>query len=239
MEVFHHGDADAGVEGIAGCVVAAEGELGGDGAEGDTDEGAGGAGEVECGGGVAEEGFGELRAVWFRGTWGREEVGSGELEAAARDGRAGAEGGEVRGVGAEWMEQGHEALGYARGWGDANEPFVLMRLQELEEVGDEGAEGEGDEAGRYVVEHDAGAVGEGLELADGPWFEDVEETEEDECEQGVHPVGAHEDEGEELAGDLIDDDKTGVLAAGLASDDVGGVYADDHEDVRRHKGRQS
>jgi hypothetical protein len=48
-------------------------------------------------------------------------------------------------------------------------------------------DGEGEEAGGYVVEHDAGAGGKAFELADGWGFEDVEGTEEQEGERGVAP----------------------------------------------------
>ena len=48
------------------------------------------------------------------------------------------------------------------------------------EVGEDGAGEEGEETGGYVVEHDAGAGGEGFEFADGPGLEDVEEAEEEE-----------------------------------------------------------
>ena len=41
------------------------------------------------------------------------------------------------------------------------------------------------------------------------------------------PVGGEEDEGEELAGDFVDDDKAGVFAATLAGDDGGGGDADE------------
>ncbi len=51
------------------------------------------------------------------------------------------------------------------------------------EVAEEEAGEEGEEAGGYVVEHDAGAVGEGFEFADGPGLEDVEEAEEEEGEE--------------------------------------------------------
>ena len=52
--------------------------------------------------------------------------------------------------------------------------------EEVVEVAEEEAGDEGEEAGGYVVEHDARAGGEGLEAADGPGFEDVEEPEEEE-----------------------------------------------------------
>ena len=48
---------------------------------------------------------------------------------------------------------------------------------------------EGEEAGGYVVEHDAGAFGEVLQSADGPGLPDIEEAEEEEGEKGVLPVG--------------------------------------------------
>ena len=113
-------------------------------------------------------------------------------------------------------------LGYARRWVDATS---LVEMGD--EVGDECAEEEGDEAGGYVVEHDAGAFGEGFEAADGPGLEDVEEAEEEEREGGVGPVGAHEDEREELAGYFVDDYEAGIFAGGLAGGDGGGGYADE------------
>jgi len=100
----HHGDADLGVEGIAGVAVAVEDEVGGDGTGGDADEGSAGAGEVEVGGDFAEEGFGILGTVV-----GVEDVGADDFEAAAGDGGAGEEAFEVRGVGAGWVEERHLA----------------------------------------------------------------------------------------------------------------------------------
>ncbi len=51
-------------------------------------------------------------------------------------------------------------------------------------------------------------------------------AEEEEGEGGVAPVGGDGDEGDELAGDLVDDDVAGVFAAGFAGDDGGGWDAD-------------
>jgi hypothetical protein len=56
----------------------------------------------------------------------------------------------------------------------------MTRTALLKEVAEEVGAEEGEEAGGYVVEHDAGAGGEAFELADGWWLEDVEEAEEDE-----------------------------------------------------------
>jgi hypothetical protein len=102
VEVFDHGDADVCVEGVAGEAVAAEAEVGRDGAGGDADNGASGAGEVEVRGDLAEEGLGDLGAVV-----GREEVGAEDFEAAAGDGGARVEAVEMRDVGAGWVEQRH------------------------------------------------------------------------------------------------------------------------------------
>ncbi len=44
------------------------------------------------------------------------------------------------------------------------------------------------------------------------------------------PVGGDGDQGDELAGDLVDDDVAGVFAAGLAGDDGGGGDADERGD---------
>jgi len=100
---------------------------------------------------------------------------------------------------------------------------LLERLEiKMRQLGD----GQGEEAGGYVVEHNTGAGGEALELADWGRLEDVEETEEDEGERGVLPVGGDGDEGDELAGYLVDDDVARVFAAGLAGDDGCGGNAD-------------
>jgi len=102
------------------------------------------------------------------------------------------------------------------------------------EIADDNPEDQGEDPGGDVVEHDAGAFGQGFEAADGPGFGDVEEAEQREgC--GT-PVGRHEDEGEELTGDLVDDDEAGVLAGGLASDGGGGRDADEGDDDRGDEG---
>ena len=63
-------------------------------------------------------------------------------------------------------------------------------------------------------------------MADGWGLEDIEEAEEEEGEGGVGPVGRDGYEGDELAGDLVDDDVAGVFAAGFAGYDGGGGDAD-------------
>jgi hypothetical protein len=114
VEVFDHGNADVGVEGIAGVAVAAEDEVRRDGAGGNADERAGGASEIEVGGSFAEEGLRMLGAVV-----GVEDVRADDLKAAAGNGGGGEEAVEVGSVGTGCVEQGHVRLGYARRWDDA------------------------------------------------------------------------------------------------------------------------
>ena len=57
-----------------------------------------------------------------------------------------------------------------------------------------------EEAGGYVVEHDAGACGEPFELADGRRLENVERTEKKQGKSCVFPVRRDGDESDELAG---------------------------------------
>lgn len=93
----------------------------------------------------------------------------------------------------------------------------------------QGAE-EGEESRGNVVEHDAGSFREALELADGPWFENVKEAKEDESEEGIARGGRYCDESDELAGDFVDDDVAGVFFAGFAGDKGGGWDSDERDD---------
>ena len=49
-----------------------------------------------------------------------------------------------------------------------------------EGVGDKMREEEGEEAGGYVIQHDAGTLRDAFQVADWGGFEDVEEAEEEE-----------------------------------------------------------
>jgi hypothetical protein len=55
----------------------------------------------------------------------------------------------------------------------------------------------------------------------------VEETEENEGDQGVTPVKGAEEQGDPLTGYLVDDDELRVMKAGFAGDDGGGGDAED------------
>ena len=75
-----------------------------------------------------------------------------------------------------------------------------------EEDGQDEVCGQGEKAGGYVVEHDAAAARETLEGTDRAGFPDVEEAEKEKGEEEMLPVGGDGDEGDELAGDFVDDD---------------------------------
>ena len=65
--------------------------------------------------------------------------------------------------------------------------------------------------GGHIIEDDAPAFGQAFKLADGKGLGDVEEAEEDEGDEGVTPVGGAEEQGDPLAGDLVDDDESAGL----------------------------
>ncbi len=92
----------------------------------------------------------------------------------------------------------------------------------MDELGDR----EREEASADVIQHDAGTAMKAFELANGRRLEDVEGSEEYEGDCSVLPVGGDRDQGDELAGDLVDYDMSGIFAARFARDDGGGRYAD-------------
>ena len=55
-------------------------------------------------------------------------------------------------------------------------------------------------------------------------------------EQGFGPAGSETEQGDELAGDLVDDDEAGVFAGGFACGDGGGGDADESGGARRRQG---
>ena len=95
---------------------------------------------------------------------------------------------------------------------------------------DEREDGESVKTGGDVIEHDACAGGQVLNQTYRRGFEDVEEAEEQEGDDGVGPVGRAEDKGDELAGDLVDDDVAGIFKTGLAGDDGRGWDTDERGD---------
>ena len=103
VEIFDHGDADVGVEGIALEAAAADREIGGDCAGRDLNDGAGGAGEIEVCWDLAEESLGES---WIVANGGHE-LRAEDFEAATRDGGTGVQAVEMRSVYACWVEQSH------------------------------------------------------------------------------------------------------------------------------------
>src|SRR6185312_3387092 len=82
VKLVCHGDGDVGVKDVRGEAVRSEGEVAGDGAFRDAEQGAVGADEIEVGRSVAECGGGKLGSVVGDG----KQVGAGDLEAAAWNG---------------------------------------------------------------------------------------------------------------------------------------------------------
>ena len=85
---------------------------------------------------------------------------------------------------------------------------------------------QGVDSGADVVEHDAPALGEEFDFADGRRFGDVEEAKEDEADERVFPSGGGGDERDPLADGFIGDDDLGVFAAAFAGDDGRGGDGD-------------
>ena len=101
----------------------------------------------------------------------------------------------------------------------------------------------------HIIEDNAPALGKLFKPADGKGLGDVEEAEENEGDEGVTPVGGAAEQGDPLAGDLVDDDELRIVTAGFAGDDGGGGDADqqrerdadeqgDQQGLRRLDGRR-
>lgn len=83
------------------------------------------------------------------------------------------------------------------------------------------------QAGGDIVEDDAPAAWKSLEAAHGKWFDDVEEAKEDESDEAMTPIRGAEEQSDPLAGDFIDDDVLGIVAAAFALDNGGGWNAEE------------
>src|SRR3954447_24518433 len=65
--------------------------------------------------------------------------------------------------------------------------------------------------GGNIVENDAPALGESLQLAGGKGLGDVEQAEKNEGDEGVFPVGGAAQERDPLAGDFVDHHESGIV----------------------------
>ena len=77
-------------------------------------------------------------------------------------------------------------------------------------------EDEGIDSGSEIVDHYAGALGQAFQLPDGERFPHVEDTEEYKAHEKSFPSQRNSDEGDQLAGDFIDDDELWIFDAGCA-----------------------
>jgi len=84
------------------------------------------------------------------------------------------------------------------------------------------------QAGGDIVEDDAPAAGKALEAANGKWFDDVEKAKEHESDEAMTPIGGAEKQSDPLAGDFIDDNKLGIVAAAFTFDN-GGCWNSEEE----------
>ena len=86
------------------------------------------------------------------------------------------------------------------------------------------------QASRHIVEDDAPTAGKALETADGERLGYVEEAKEYESDEAVTPIGGAEKQGDPLAGDFIDDDALGIVAAAFALDHRGSGDAEEESE---------
>jgi hypothetical protein len=77
------------------------------------------------------------------------------------------------------------------------------------------------QAGGDIVEDDAPAAGKALEASHGEWLGYVEEAKEYESDEAMTPISGAEKQSDPLAGDFIDDDALGIVAAALTFDNRG------------------
>jgi len=82
------------------------------------------------------------------------------------------------------------------------------------------------QSGGYIIEDDAPAAGQTFKLAGGKWLGDVKKAEKNEGYQGVTPPSRAAEQGDPLAGDLVNDHELRVLASGFAGDDGAGRDAE-------------
>ena len=69
-----------------------------------------------------------------------------------------------------------------------------------------------------IVHNNAGAFGEPLQPANWKRFQNIEDTKEYKAREKRFPCERDGDEGDELAGDFIDDDELRIFGAGSARD---------------------
>ena len=92
------------------------------------------------------------------------------------------------------------------------------------------------EARAEIIHHNAGAFGKPLQSANWKWFQNVEDTKEYKAGEKRFPGKRDGDEGDELAGNFVDDDELGIFEADGAGDAAGGGDADESDDGRGDDG---
>ncbi len=70
---------------------------------------------------------------------------------------------------------------------------------------------EGKNSSRDVIEHDSGAFGKSLQLAHRRRLDDIERSKKYKTGEKSFPRKGDGDEGDQLSGDLVDDDELGIF----------------------------
>ena len=87
-----------------------------------------------------------------------------------------------------------------------------------------------------IVDDDAGAFRKPFQPPDGKRFQNIEDTKEYKAGEKRFPGERYGDEGDELTGDLVDDDELRVFDAGAARYARGGGDADERDERGRDDG---
>ena len=83
---------------------------------------------------------------------------------------------------------------------------------------------------RNVIEHDSGALWKFLQLPHRRRLDDIEHSKKYKTSEKSFPREGNGDEGDELSGNLVDDDELGVFACRRLGDAGGGGDADQDDE---------
>ena len=94
-------------------------------------------------------------------------------------------------------------------------------------------DGERINTGAEIVDYDAGALGEPLQLPNWKRLPHIEHTKEYKAREKCFPSEGDSDKGDELSGDFVDDNKLWIFRAVGAGDLGGGGDSDKGDDGGR------
>src|SRR5215475_745425 len=85
---------------------------------------------------------------------------------------------------------------------------------------------------RDIVKHDPGSFWQSLQLSDGRWFDDVEDSKKYKTSKKTFPRERNCHESDQLAGDFVDHDEAGILLRRRASNACSRGNAGQGDDYR-------